>query len=87
MTMNGTYWALSLFSVDLHEDEMVGYFLSALVEVPAGFLCILLLGLLGRRAVTLLSFAGQAGCMMLAVLFPGQCRAAGTNPSPQARTG
>ncbi|CAD5225528.1 unnamed protein product [Bursaphelenchus okinawaensis] len=72
MTMNGTYWALSLFSVDLHEDELVGYFLSGLVELPAGFIAIALLSYFGRRTVTFLSFICTAICMFMAVLLPGK---------------
>jgi hypothetical protein len=70
--MNGTYWALSLFSVDLHENEMVGYFLSGLVELPAGFISIALLLYFGRRSVTFFSLAAQAACMFFAVLYPGK---------------
>ncbi|KAI6199631.1 Major facilitator superfamily MFS-1 domain containing protein, protein [Aphelenchoides besseyi] len=69
--MNSTYWALSLFSVDLHENEMVGYFLSGMVELPAG---IISMGLLyfGRRNLTFYSLIAQALCMLLTLLFPGK---------------
>ncbi|KAI6190072.1 Major facilitator superfamily MFS-1 domain containing protein, protein [Aphelenchoides bicaudatus] len=72
ITMNGTYWALSLFSVDLHENEMVGYFLSGLVELPAGLISIILLLYFGRRFVTFSSLMLQALCMLFAVLYPGK---------------
>jgi hypothetical protein len=70
--MNLAYWALSLFSVDLHENEMVGYFLSGFVELPAGFISIALLLYFGRRFVTFASLLAQAGCMLLAVFYPGK---------------
>ncbi|KAI1722884.1 sugar transporter domain-containing protein [Ditylenchus destructor] len=70
ITMNATYWALSLFSVDLHEDEMVGYFLSGAVEIPAGFLAIVLLMYFGRKAVTFFGLFGQSISMLIVVLFP-----------------
>lgn len=70
--MNGCYWALSLFSVDLHENEMIGYFLSGLVELPAGFISIALLLYFGRRFVTSASLILQALCMLFAVLYPGK---------------
>ncbi|KAK6050302.1 hypothetical protein COOONC_12193 [Cooperia oncophora] len=43
IVMNGTYWALSLFSTELSEDKMTGFFLSGLVEIPAGLIAIALL--------------------------------------------
>uniref|UniRef100_A0A1I7X1U4 MFS domain-containing protein n=1 Tax=Heterorhabditis bacteriophora TaxID=37862 RepID=A0A1I7X1U4_HETBA len=43
IVMNGTYWALSLFSTELSEDKMTGFFLSGIVELPAGLLAIALL--------------------------------------------
>jgi hypothetical protein len=70
--MNGTYWALSLFSVDLHENEMVGYFFSGLVELPAGFISIALLIYFGRRFVTFTSLLLTALCMCFAILYPGK---------------
>lgn len=72
IVMNLVYWALSLFSVDLHENEMIGYFLSGFVELPAGFISIALLWYFGRRFVTFASLLAQAGCMLLAVLYPGK---------------
>ncbi|KAI6228799.1 Major facilitator superfamily MFS-1 domain containing protein, protein [Aphelenchoides fujianensis] len=70
--MNLSYWALSLFSVDLHEEEMVGYFLSGLVELPAGIVSIALLWYFGRRTVTFYSMIGQGACMFLTIMFPGK---------------
>lgn len=72
IVMNGTYWTLSLFSVELHENEMVGYFLSGFVELPAGIVSIGLLLYFGRRSVTFASLLAQAVCMFLAVLYPGK---------------
>ncbi|KAK5984022.1 hypothetical protein GCK32_003950 [Trichostrongylus colubriformis] len=43
IVMNGTYWALSLFSTELSEDKMTGFFLSGIVEIPAGLIAIALL--------------------------------------------
>lgn len=48
--MNFTYWALSLFSVEFHENPRVGYFLSGLVELPAGLLSLVLLLRYGRKS-------------------------------------
>lgn len=36
--MNLVYWGLSLFSTDLSENQLTGFFLSGLVEIPAGLL-------------------------------------------------
>ncbi|KAH7730341.1 Protein C06H5.6 a [Aphelenchoides avenae] len=72
IVMNGTYWALSLFSVDLHEDEMIGYFLSGFVELPAGLIAIALLLYVGRRSVTVVALVAQSISMFAAVLFPGK---------------
>lgn len=69
--MNFTYWALSLFSVELHEDQMVGYFLSGAVELPAGLVSIFLLSYFGRRTVTFYSLFAQALAMFATILFPG----------------
>lgn len=72
IVMNFTYWALSLFSVDLHEDQMTGYFLSGLVEIPAGFISPLLLHWYGRRTVTFFALAAQCLSMLGGVLWPGK---------------
>lgn len=85
IVMNGTYWALSLFSVDLHEDKMIGYFLSGFVvsatdvffnqprtqELPAGLIAIVLILYFGRRSVTVVALVAQSMSMFAAVLFPG----------------
>lgn len=71
IVMNFTYWALSLFSTELHENEMVGYFLSGIVELPAAG-AVFLLFYFGRRTVTALSLFAQAFAMFLAVFFPGK---------------
>lgn len=46
--MNFVYWVLTLYSVKLHEQKMVGFFLSAVVEVPAGIVAMLMLFYCGR---------------------------------------
>uniref|UniRef100_A0A7E4ZXI3 MFS domain-containing protein n=1 Tax=Panagrellus redivivus TaxID=6233 RepID=A0A7E4ZXI3_PANRE len=71
IVMNFTYWALSLYSVDLHENKMVGYFLSGFVELPAG-LAIFLLYYFGRRTVTSMALMSQAIAMFVACFFPGK---------------
>ena len=38
--MNATYWALSLFSTDLSENKMLGFFLSGIVEFPAAIIAL-----------------------------------------------
>ncbi|KHJ91922.1 hypothetical protein OESDEN_08199 [Oesophagostomum dentatum] len=55
--MNGTYWALSLFSTELSEDKMTGFFLSGIVEIPAGVAAIGLLVTLFRPENSLISLA------------------------------
>lgn len=69
--MNFTYWALSLFSVDLHEDEMTGYFLSGIVELPAGFISMGALVYFGRRSVTFWAFSASSLSMFASIMFPG----------------
>ncbi|KIH50457.1 hypothetical protein ANCDUO_19465 [Ancylostoma duodenale] len=69
--MNGTYWALSLFSTELSEDKMTGFFLSGLVEIPAGLLAIGLLIYLDRKTVSVLSLTLQALSMLCALYLPG----------------
>lgn len=70
IVMNGTYWALSLFSTELSEDKMTGFFLSGLVEIPAGFISIALLIYLDRKTVSVVSLTLQAVCMICALYLP-----------------
>uniref|UniRef100_A0A915DJI8 Major facilitator superfamily (MFS) profile domain-containing protein n=1 Tax=Ditylenchus dipsaci TaxID=166011 RepID=A0A915DJI8_9BILA len=70
--MNSTYWALSLFSVDLHEDQMTGFFLSGAVEIPAGVAAMVLLLYFGRRTVTFFALFLTSVSMFIAVLMPGK---------------
>lgn len=70
--MNLTYWNLSLFSVDLVEEKMLGYFLSGIVEIPAGIIAIILLHYFGRKIVTFCALFAQSISMLLAVMFPGK---------------
>uniref|UniRef100_A0A914YFJ8 Major facilitator superfamily (MFS) profile domain-containing protein n=1 Tax=Panagrolaimus superbus TaxID=310955 RepID=A0A914YFJ8_9BILA len=71
IVMNFTYWALSLYSTDLHENKMVGYFLSGLVELPAAA-AIFALAYIGRRSVTSMALLAQAFAMFIACFFPGK---------------
>lgn len=60
----------TLRSVELYSDKMVGFFLSAAVELPAGLIAMLLLLYLGRRTVTIISLLGQTLSLALTILFP-----------------
>ena len=51
---------------------MTGYFLSGLVEIPAGIISPLLLHWYGRKTVTFFALAAQCASMLGAVLFPGK---------------
>ncbi|CAD6186664.1 unnamed protein product [Caenorhabditis auriculariae] len=70
IVMNGTYWALSLFSTELSDDGITGYFLSGIVELPAGLLSVGLLVFLGRKTVSFLSLALQSVFMCCALYIP-----------------
>ena len=54
----------------MHENRMVGFFLSATVEVPAGIIAMLLLMVCGRRTVTFLSLSGQTLSLGLTIVTP-----------------
>lgn len=71
MIMNATYWGLALFSTKLSDDSYTGYFLSGLIEIPAGLLCIPLLVKFGRRTITFWCLALQGISMGAAILYPG----------------
>ncbi|CAJ0935290.1 unnamed protein product, partial [Mesorhabditis belari] len=71
IVMNGTYWALSLFSTDLSEDKMTGFFLSGIVELPGGLLGTWLLIKFPRRAVAACGFTLQGLTMLAAIYIPG----------------
>ncbi|CAI5453269.1 unnamed protein product [Caenorhabditis angaria] len=71
IAMNGTYWGLSLFSTELSSDnEMLGYFLSGAVEVPAGFLSVYLLLVLDRKTVSFISLFLTSVFMCCALFVP-----------------
>jgi len=70
VVLNFVYWVLTLHSVDMHESRMVGFFLSAAVEIPAGIIAMLLLMIFGRRTVTFLSISGQTISLGLTILTP-----------------
>ncbi|KAK5967982.1 MFS domain-containing protein [Trichostrongylus colubriformis] len=70
IVMNGTYWALSLFSTELSKDKMTGFFLSGVVEIPAGLIASALLVYLGRKTVSVLSLTLQAISLMCALYLP-----------------
>lgn len=70
IVMNGTYWALSLFSTELSEDGITGYFLSGLIELPAGLLSVVLLVCFNRKTVSFVSLLLTASFMLLALYLP-----------------
>ncbi|ETN77850.1 transporter, major facilitator family protein [Necator americanus] len=70
IVMNGTYWALSLFSTELSADKMTGFFLSGIVEIPAGLIAIVLLVYFDRKTVSFLSLTLQALSMICALYLP-----------------
>uniref|UniRef100_A0A914MK65 Major facilitator superfamily (MFS) profile domain-containing protein n=1 Tax=Meloidogyne incognita TaxID=6306 RepID=A0A914MK65_MELIC len=70
IVLNFLYWALTLYSVDLHKNKMVGFFLSAVVEIPAGIISMILLMVCGRRTVTIISLTGQAISLGLTIFTP-----------------
>uniref|UniRef100_A0A1I8AXM4 MFS domain-containing protein n=1 Tax=Meloidogyne hapla TaxID=6305 RepID=A0A1I8AXM4_MELHA len=70
IVLNFVYWVLTLHSVDMHENRMVGFFLSAAVEIPAGIIAMLLLMVFGRRTVTFLSVSGQTLSLGLTIITP-----------------
>uniref|UniRef100_A0A1I7V2Z6 MFS domain-containing protein n=2 Tax=Caenorhabditis tropicalis TaxID=1561998 RepID=A0A1I7V2Z6_9PELO len=70
IVMSGTYWALSLYSTELSEDETTGYFLSGLVELPAGFLSAVFLVMFKRKTVSFYSLIFTAIFMICTVWIP-----------------
>lgn len=70
IVMSLTYWALSLYSTELSEDETTGYFLSGLVELPAGFLSVFLLLAFKRKTVSFLSLVFTAVFMICTIWIP-----------------
>ena len=70
ITMNFTYWVLSLFSTNLHENKMMGYFLSNFMELPAAGTAFLLI-YFGRRTVASFGLFAQAVTMCIVVFYPG----------------
>lgn len=68
VVMNFVYWTLTLNSVELHENKLMGFFLSAAVEVPAGVLATLFLAYFGRRSLTIISLIGQSACLGLTII-------------------
>ncbi|VDK49782.1 unnamed protein product [Anisakis simplex] len=60
-----------LIITKLSDDSYTGYFLSGLVEIPAGLLCIPLLLKFGRRTITFWCLALQGVSMGAAILYPG----------------
>uniref|UniRef100_A0AC35UI95 MFS domain-containing protein n=1 Tax=Rhabditophanes sp. KR3021 TaxID=114890 RepID=A0AC35UI95_9BILA len=73
--LNFSYWALSLYSTELHENKYTGYFLSGLIELPGGLLAIVLLMYVGRKSVTALGLIGQGAFMFAAIFFPDKSMA------------
>ncbi|EGT49101.1 hypothetical protein CAEBREN_21575 [Caenorhabditis brenneri] len=70
IVMSGTYWALSLYSTELSEDETTGYFLSGLVELPAGLLSVFLLVVFKRKTVSFYSLLFTSVFMICTVYLP-----------------
>ena len=60
-----------MFSTQLSEDGFTGYFLSGLIELPAGIISVGLLLKFGRRSVTVWSLVLQGVSMGAAILYPG----------------
>ena len=54
----------------MHQNKMVGFFLSAVVEIPAGVIAMILLMIYGRRTVTVISLTGQALSLGLTIFTP-----------------
>ncbi|PAV61884.1 hypothetical protein WR25_22809 [Diploscapter pachys] len=70
ITMNATYWALSLFSTDLSENKMLGFFLSGIVEFPAAIIALFAMKYFQRRWVAFFSLFFQSVAMLCAVYIP-----------------
>ncbi|CAI2352638.1 unnamed protein product [Caenorhabditis sp. 36 PRJEB53466] len=68
VVMSGTYWALSLYSTELSDDGKTGYFLSGIVELPAGFFSVILLVKYKRKTVSFFSLF-FTGIFMLCTIF------------------
>ncbi|CAJ0578618.1 unnamed protein product, partial [Mesorhabditis spiculigera] len=69
--MNATYWGLSLFSTDLSENKMTGFFLSGLIELPAGLLGIFFMYYFPRRFVSCGALMMQGVALVCAAYLPG----------------
>lgn len=69
--MNFYYFAISLDSVNLTENEFTGYVLSGLSEIPGGIIVIPMLHFFGRRTVTCASFFLQATAALIAPFVRG----------------
>uniref|UniRef100_A0A0N4Z421 MFS domain-containing protein n=1 Tax=Parastrongyloides trichosuri TaxID=131310 RepID=A0A0N4Z421_PARTI len=67
--LNLTYWAISLYSTDLSDDQYKGYFLSGFVELPGGILAYILLKKYPRKPITIAGLGGQALFMTAAIFF------------------
>ncbi|CAJ0939843.1 unnamed protein product, partial [Mesorhabditis belari] len=71
IVMSGTYWALSLFSTELSDEKMTGFFLSGFVELPAGILGTWLMVVFSRKAVSFWSLFLTGVSLLLATYLPG----------------
>ncbi|MFH4984681.1 hypothetical protein AB6A40_011390 [Gnathostoma spinigerum] len=69
--MNIVYWGLALFSTTLSEDGFTGFFLSALIEIPAAVVTVPLLKYFGRKTITFWVFIMLAFSMAAAIVYPG----------------
>uniref|UniRef100_A0A915PNB2 Major facilitator superfamily (MFS) profile domain-containing protein n=1 Tax=Setaria digitata TaxID=48799 RepID=A0A915PNB2_9BILA len=71
MAMNFYYFAVSLDSVNLTENEFTGYVLSGLSEIPGSIIVIPLLHFFGRRSITSISFFLQATAALIKPFIRG----------------
>ncbi|GMR33597.1 hypothetical protein PMAYCL1PPCAC_03792, partial [Pristionchus mayeri] len=70
VVMNLTYWALSLFSTELSDHKMTGFFLSGIIEFPSAIMAVVLLKLMKRRPISCLMFILTALSLFIAVYLP-----------------
>ncbi|GMR60282.1 hypothetical protein PMAYCL1PPCAC_30477, partial [Pristionchus mayeri] len=70
IVMNLTYWALSLFSTELSEHKMTGFFLSGIIEFPSAILAVVLLKMMNRRPISCLMFVLTTLSLSIAVFLP-----------------
>ncbi|KAF8355152.1 hypothetical protein PRIPAC_96775, partial [Pristionchus pacificus] len=77
VVMNLTYWALSLFSTELSEHKMTGFFLSGIIEFPSAILAVILLKKMKRRPISCMMFVLTAFSLTIAVVLPAYLNESG----------